>query len=334
MNMGTSPEASTAAGQGDAGSGASRKDRLEALKARRQVLATSTPEVTLDMRAATPPPLFVPRPTPRPVAAPSASAMLDFEPDTKPGFTMAKAQTALRNAPPQMQSNLKQFGAKILQLLTRTPADGSGLVERTPFTMTGVAKFAGMLAQKAKDPSGPGGKPALMALKFLEEPDTSKPTAHGLSIEKLQMLAKRIAEIQKRPGALGPAVMPMVAPVARPAAPVTPAAAIGGGKRRSPAANQAGRPGAAERQRRQVERALQIMVSTPDDGTGMVEGTSFSKAGVALLKQTLTDRANGTPSRAADGAADALREFAAAPDETEVVHGMSVKKLQTLAGRG
>lgn len=310
--MGISPDVGTVAGQGGADSGASRKDRLDGLKARRQVLASQAPEATLDMRGPVTQSVF--GQVPAPVQAPAAAA--------SPGFTVAKAQTALQNAPPQIQTAMKQFGAKILQILTRTPADALGLLAQTQFTMTGIEKFAGLLTQKAKEPSAPGGKLAVAALKYLEETDHAKLSVQGLSIEKLQNLSKRIEQIKVRPANAGGVAAPSAATSPR-----------GPAKLHAPPLAAGGRADAVRKQRRMVERAVKLMTETPADAFGMVQGTNFTQAGLARLVEMLKQKANAPMSQGAKSAKEALRQLAPDPGEAEVVHGVSVKKLRTLAAR-
>lgn len=59
--------------------------------------------------------------------------------------------------------------------------------------------------------------------------------------------------------------------------------------------------GGGGRRRVILRRLIRVLVRTPDDGTGLVEGTPFKKAGVAELMRLLEARrakADGKPARA------------------------------------
>lgn len=87
-----------------------------------------------------------------------------------------------------------------------------------------------------------------------------------------------------------------------------------------------------QQHRKSLARIYRVMTDTPADETGMVEGTPFSKAGVATLIATLDKRA---ANESAPGAkmAGALKRVLTnkAEDEGESVHGVSVAKLQKIA---
>jgi len=83
--------------------------------------------------------------------------------------------------------------------------------------------------------------------------------------------------------------------------------------------------GKGEMRRKAISRILKILNDTPADATGMVPGTSFSKAGVARLMQMLDERASGQGS---GKVAQRIKTFLAPQDGEEAVHGASVQKLQ------
>ncbi len=87
---------------------------------------------------------------------------------------------------------------KIYGLLTKTPADDSGLVEGTPFSHTGVSRLMSVLEQRAQKDDSSGGKVAKLMLKFLAPEGASDATVSGASVEKLQWVAKMGARFSKK----------------------------------------------------------------------------------------------------------------------------------------
>ena len=79
---------------------------------------------------------------------------------------------------------------RVYALLTSTPADATGTVSGTPFSMAGVLKLMDTLKGRATDESKGGAKAAAGLLKFLEAPAGDENQVHGVSVEKLQRLAK------------------------------------------------------------------------------------------------------------------------------------------------
>ena len=79
---------------------------------------------------------------------------------------------------------------RVYTLLTSTPADATGTVAGTPFSMAGVLKLMHALKGRATDESKGGAKAAAGLLKFLEAPAGDENQVHGVSVEKLQRLAK------------------------------------------------------------------------------------------------------------------------------------------------
>jgi hypothetical protein len=83
--------------------------------------------------------------------------------------------------------------------------------------------------------------------------------------------------------------------------------------------------GKGEMRRKAIGRVMKLLTETPADATGMVPGTSFSKAGVARLMEMLDSRA----AKPGGGkAVERVKAFIAAKPGEEAVHGASVEKLQ------
>lgn len=83
--------------------------------------------------------------------------------------------------------------------------------------------------------------------------------------------------------------------------------------------------------RKQVlKRAYGVLTRTPDDGTGLVPGTPFVKAGAAQLMANLKKRAADVGAPGASAASRAIGFLSPAEGE-ESVSGLSVPKLQLLA---
>ena len=92
---------------------------------------------------------------------------------------------------------------KVYKVLTQTPADASGHVPDTPFTETGVARLMDMLRTRSADPALPGAKVAEGLIKFISPSEGESATTGGASVEKLQMLARRIEHMRGKGGGGG-----------------------------------------------------------------------------------------------------------------------------------
>ena len=92
---------------------------------------------------------------------------------------------------------------KIYKVLTQTPADTSGMVPDTPFTETGVARLMDMLQTRSSDPSLAGAKVAEGLLNFIRPSEGEGATTSGASVEKLQLLARRIEHMRGNTGGAG-----------------------------------------------------------------------------------------------------------------------------------
>lgn len=84
----------------------------------------------------------------------------------------------------------KKMVRKIYDLLSKTPADKSGLVEGTPFSHAGVVRLMDTLKTRSEKADTAGGKIATSMLKFLAKEGESGKTVNGASVDKLQWLAK------------------------------------------------------------------------------------------------------------------------------------------------
>ncbi len=318
--------------QDAAGGGGSRISRLEALKARRREMASQTPEVTIGAMkpGATEPvapvaPVAPPTgPRPRPEtgrAAPIAGAGLSLQ---KLGLAGGGAKSQ------ELQRAIRKNAARLMQILSKTPADAAGHLDGTPFTMTGIAKLAQMLRDRAADKGGPGSKIATMALTFLGEADPSRETVHGLSAAKIRSLWQRAEQIAFK-GGKSPLAVPAEPRLGHGGGPATLAAPV------RPASGGAGSGGQArglpDAQKRLFDSALKIMETTPADSDGLVPGTRFTQAGVGRVIDLLQAKATAADPKIAKAARAALRLIATEPGEAEAVRGASVRKLQTLAAR-
>ena len=88
--------------------------------------------------------------------------------------------------------------------------------------------------------------------------------------------------------------------------------------------------GAPEMRRKAAARVYRMLTNTPPDETGMVEGTPFSKTGVARLMEGLRERAANEGQPGAKVAAGLLNFLAPSEGEPEV-HGASLDRLQRVA---
>ncbi|MHC0053388.1 hypothetical protein [Actibacterium sp. D379-3] len=109
----------------------------------------------------------------------------------------ARIATRLGEAGSSKRQTRKQMVMKIYGLLTKTPADDSGMVADTPFSQTGVARLMETLQKRAESPEAPGAKVAAGMLKFLSPEDGSAETVSGASVEKLQWVAKKGSRLSK-----------------------------------------------------------------------------------------------------------------------------------------
>lgn len=109
-----------------------------------------------------------------------------------------------------------------------------------------------------------------------------------------------------------------------------------GGKRKAPLGQRAAQlaRGGDEAQpfrRRMLVRVYRILTRTPDDGSGMVAGTPFTKAGVAELMKQLRERANNEGAPGAKVAGNAIGFLKPSEAADDAVAGASVAKLQQVA---
>lgn len=177
-----------------------RKRRLDALKARRRDLsdaaAVEPAFVAPPAPARTERAWSAPAPKAAAPAAPKAFAAVPQQVVSLMQGNSAKAQ--------DMRRMVKENAAKLMQILTKTPADGRGLLPGTPFTITGIQRLSQLLHQRASQQGAPGRKIAATALQLLREPDPSKPAIEGLSQIRIQALWQRAEQIVRKGGATGP----------------------------------------------------------------------------------------------------------------------------------
>ena len=153
-----------------------RRERLEALKSK---------------RAGAPP-----------APAPAAEPADDAQPDIGMGGAMGPGGVfGGMGGPGGKRNRQRKLLMKVYKVLTQTPADDEGLVPDTPFTATGVARLMEMLRTRAEDPSATGAKIAGGLLNFISPGKDETATSSGASVEKLQMLARRIEAIRGAAGA-------------------------------------------------------------------------------------------------------------------------------------
>lgn len=140
----------------------------------------------------------------------------------------------------------------------------------------------------------------------------------------------RLASLRSRHQDLA---QPQSAPAPKPSAP---AARPGAGGPAWLMGQKAGkRPGALlnDGQKQLIGRLFRMLTQEPDDGSGLVPGTPFTKSGVQRLMTVLTQRAGDEGAPGSKVAESALRFIEAREGEAEAVAGVSLAKLQMLAQR-
>lgn len=85
--------------------------------------------------------------------------------------------------------------------------------------------------------------------------------------------------------------------------------------------------------RKALLKLVQMMRDTPDDGSGLVEGTPFTAAGVKKMVDTLQSRAKegAQGGKAATVVLRMLTTGGKGGDGGETVHGVQVSRLARLA---
>lgn len=129
-------------------------------------------------------------------AAPAATAPLD----EGAGAAMGMGAGLGGIGPGAKRNRQRKLLMKVYKVLTQTPADTEGHVPDTPFTATGVARLMDMLRSRAADPSAAGAKIAGGLLNFISPGEGETATSSGASVEKLQMLARRIDAMRGNAG--------------------------------------------------------------------------------------------------------------------------------------
>ena len=296
-----------------------RKDRLDALKARRQILAPQGEEASLDMN--------------RPASAAKRPMLVEPASFITPlGGKIEPMLTAAPSAAPG-PAIVKQVLAKVMQLLTQTPVDQFGMVPDMPFSYAGVERLMSMLRQRANQPDAPGTKAAATVLRFLDDPNAAGQIIHGVSVDKLQSMIHH-AETMRAASDVS-----TMSPRAKPQSGALMGSLLGAAAGRSlpnrmaPLNSGTASGGGQSPQQQMIAKALELLKSTPADHTGLVAGTPFTKTGVARLMTMLHQRADDGSTSRGQLIAIALRFLEPTGGDISVVHGASVQKLQMLAKR-
>lgn len=296
-----------------------RKDRLDALKARRKILAPQGEEASLDMNRSA-------SAVKRPMLVAQATFLTPLGDKIEPMLTSAPSAAA-------GPAIVKQVLAKVMQLLTQTPVDQFGMVPDMPFSYAGVERLMSMLRQRANQPDAPGTKAAATVLRFLDDPNAAGQIIHGVSVEKLQTMIhhaetmRTVSDVRTMSPRAKPqngALMGSLFGAAAGRAPQNRMAQLNGGTASG---------GGQSPQRQMIAKALELLKSTPADHTGLVTGTPFTKTGVARLMTMLHQRADDGSTSRGKLIAIALRFLEPTGGDMSVVHGASVQKLQMLAKR-
>ena len=90
----------------------------------------------------------------------------------------------------QKRAARRKMVTKIFGLLSKTPGDDKGMVEGTPFSVTGVERLMSVLKARAENPSASGNKAAERMITFLAAEDGSADAIAGASVDKLLWIAK------------------------------------------------------------------------------------------------------------------------------------------------
>lgn len=86
----------------------------------------------------------------------------------------------------------RKIAARLMRVLMQTPADHRGYVPDTPFTQTGVGELMRMLNERASVEGAPGARAAGGVLRFLTASADGGEKIEGASLQKLQGLARLI----------------------------------------------------------------------------------------------------------------------------------------------
>lgn len=87
---------------------------------------------------------------------------------------------------------------KIYRMLTSTPQDDRGMVDGTKFTATGVERLMTLLRERASDTSKPGAKAADGMLQLLAASEEDQEVVGGASVTKLEQLSRRFDALKRR----------------------------------------------------------------------------------------------------------------------------------------
>ena len=99
-------------------------------------------------------------------------------------------QELIDNLRGEDKAGIRKVLAGTYAMVSKTPDDGSGMVEGTPFTMAGAKKLADKLNARAGNEGEKGAKAASVLLQMLGAKEGDDEVVHGLSVMKLSHLAK------------------------------------------------------------------------------------------------------------------------------------------------
>lgn len=93
------------------------------------------------------------------------------------------------------KDQMMQLTLKLRAVLVNTPADDQGMVPDTPFSQAGVVRMMDLLSQRSDKSDANGSKVAARMVKLLEPKDENDPAIAGVSVERLQILNKRMDKV-------------------------------------------------------------------------------------------------------------------------------------------
>jgi hypothetical protein len=176
-----------------------RRDRLAALKSRRQTLAESPAPVAPGIVA---PAIAAPPAAAAALGGPANGLLAMLAAGKGPGrpaggMTPPRPAGATGFSVGPMQ---KKIMGMAFRMLTQTPADDRGKVAGTPFTVAGVEKLMTLLSERSAAEDAPGAKAAGAALAFIGAGEGDADAIAGASADKLVLLARRVEALQSGHG--------------------------------------------------------------------------------------------------------------------------------------
>ena len=112
-------------------------------------------------------------------------------------------QELIENLRGEDKAGIRKVLAGTFAMLSKTPDDGTGMVEGTPFTMAGAKKLSEKLNARAGDEGEKGAKAASVLLQMLGAKEGDDEVVFGLSVMKLSHLAKLADGIRGQRGGGG-----------------------------------------------------------------------------------------------------------------------------------